>query len=457
MGFADAICRELETMRGRTGPRDVASIFFGGGTPSLMPVDAVGQILDRIGALWTCASDIEVTLEANPTSVEADRFRGYRASGVNRVSLGVQSLRDSDLKALGRLHDAAEARAAIALAQSCFPRMSFDIIYSRMGQSLSEWRVELAEVLALAGEHLSLYQLTIEPETPFAALHDAGKLVVPDNDLARDLFDLTQQMTSDAGLPAYEISNHAAPGAECRHNQVYWRCGDYVGAGPGAHGRITEDGVRMATATERNPEVWRKMVEQQGQGLIINESLDTEEVADEFLVMGLRLAEGIDPARYQTLSGRRFDPGRVSDLKNTRAHRRARQWSPCRHARRISCSERRRGRSCGGTSDRRDVRSAGSCAELTEDQLDSAALKAAGTGRNHPAGRWIDLQNCKPAIVQPIRPQSEQSICSGKSIAIGQNLGWKWLLRVPAGQSHGEPHGIKRQAGNPWRWSLIAA
>jgi putative oxygen-independent coproporphyrinogen III oxidase len=315
MGFADAICRELETMRGRTGPRDVASIFFGGGTPSLMPVDAVGQILDRIGALWTCASDIEVTLEANPTSVEADRFRGYRASGVNRVSLGVQSLRDSDLKALGRLHDAAEARAAIALAQSCFPRMSFDIIYSRMGQSLSEWRVELAEVLALAGEHLSLYQLTIEPETPFAALHDAGKLVVPDNDLARDLFDLTQQMTSDAGLPAYEISNHAAPGAECRHNQVYWRCGDYVGAGPGAHGRITEDGVRMATATERNPEVWRKMVEQQGQGLIINESLDTEEVADEFLVMGLRLAEGIDPARYQTLSGRRFDPGRVSDLK----------------------------------------------------------------------------------------------------------------------------------------------
>jgi putative oxygen-independent coproporphyrinogen III oxidase len=315
MGFADAICRELETLRGRTGPRDVDSIFFGGGTPSLMPDQAVAQILDRIGALWTCRSDVEVTLEANPTSVEAERFRGYRDAGVNRVSLGVQSLRDSDLQALGRLHSAQEAKQAIALAQGLFPRMSFDIIYARMGQSLADWRSELSEVLSLAGEHLSLYQLTIEPDTPFAALHDAGKLVVPDTDLARDLFDLTQEMTDRAGLPAYEISNHARPGAECRHNLVYWRCGDYVGVGPGAHGRITEDGVRIATATARNPEAWRKQVEQRGDGLTIDEPLDAEEIADEFLVMGLRLSEGIDPARYQVLAGRPFDPGRIADLK----------------------------------------------------------------------------------------------------------------------------------------------
>jgi putative oxygen-independent coproporphyrinogen III oxidase len=316
MGFANALCRELETMRARTGHRDVSSIFFGGGTPSLMPVEAVARILDTIGSLWTCGSDVEVTLEANPTSVEAERFRGYRTAGVNRVSLGVQALRNHDLEALGRLHSVDEAKAAIAIAQQTFPRMSFDIIYARMGQTLDNWRRELSEILDIAGEHLSLYQLTIEPDTPFARLHDDGKLVVPDADLARDLFDLTQQMTADAGLPAYEISNHARPGSECRHNLVYWRCGDYAGAGPGAHGRITESGIRYATATERNPELWRKQVEHSGHGLTTNDVLDDIEIADEFLVMGLRLQEGIDPRTFETLAGRPLDRAQIADLKD---------------------------------------------------------------------------------------------------------------------------------------------
>ena len=316
MGFADALCRELVAFRDRTGPRDVTSIFFGGGTPSLMPVEAVARVLDTIAGLWSCGPDVETTLEANPTSVEAERFRGYRAAGVNRVSLGVQALRDDGLRALGRLHGVDDARVAIALAQRCFPRMSFDIIYARMGQTLDDWRSELADVLEIAGEHLSLYQLTIEPDTPFASLHDAGKLVVPDADLARDLFDLTQEMTAAAGLPAYEISNHARPGAACRHNLVYWRCGDYAGVGPGAHGRSTEAGLRHATATEPHPETWRQQVERHGHGLTVDTVLDDIEIADEFLVMGLRLREGIDPRTFETLAGRRLDPGRMADLRD---------------------------------------------------------------------------------------------------------------------------------------------
>ncbi|MEM8876296.1 MAG: radical SAM family heme chaperone HemW [Pseudomonadota bacterium] len=316
MGFADALCRELAAFRDRTGPRDVTSIFFGGGTPSLMPVEAVARVIDTIGSLWSCDPHVETTLEANPTSVEAENFRGFRAAGVNRVSLGVQALRDDHLKALGRLHSVAEAKSAIELAQRCFPRMSFDVIYARMGQTIEDWRAELADVLAISGEHLSLYQLTIEPDTPFARMHDAGKLVVPDADLARDLFDLTQDMTAAAGLQAYEISNHARPGAESRHNLVYWRCGDYAGVGPGAHGRITESGSRYATATERDPEAWRSDVEDRGHGLTINDVLDDIEIADEFLVMGLRLREGIDPRTFETLTGRSLDPGRITDLQN---------------------------------------------------------------------------------------------------------------------------------------------
>jgi len=291
------------------------SIFFGGGTPSLMQPSTVQTILDSIAKHWGVAPGVEVTLEANPTSVEAARFRGYRAAGVNRVSLGVQALDDSALKELGRLHTAQEALDAVAVARSIFDRYSFDLIYARPQQSLDAWAAELKRAIAEAAEHLSLYQLTIEPDTPFFDLHKAGKLIVPDEDLARDLYDLTQTVCSKAGLPAYEISNHARPGAECRHNLVYWRGHDYAGVGPGAHGRLTVDGRRVATATEKRPEAWLMRVEETGTGFTVDEKLTSGEAADEYLLMGLRLAEGIDTARYSALSGRSLDPKRISILR----------------------------------------------------------------------------------------------------------------------------------------------
>ncbi|WP_322514943.1 radical SAM family heme chaperone HemW [Rhodopseudomonas palustris] len=313
--FARAFAREIETTAQRTGPRDVTSIFLGGGTPSLMQPSTVGAILDAIGKHWRVAPDVEVSLEANPTSVEATRFRGYRAAGVNRVSLGVQALDDASLKTLGRLHTAQEAMDAVAIARSAFDRYSFDLIYARPGQTPAMWEAELRRAIGEAAEHLSLYQLTIEAETPFFALHRAGKLQTPDESASRALYDVTQSVCAELGLPAYEISNHARPGAECKHNLVYWRGQEYAGIGPGAHGRLDIGGTRYAVATEKRPESWLMRVEASGHGVITDDRLNSEERADEFLLMGLRLAEGIDPRRYQALAGRSLDPSRIAVLR----------------------------------------------------------------------------------------------------------------------------------------------
>jgi len=312
--FAAAFAREIAATAARAPGRTVTSIFLGGGTPSLMEPKTVGAILDAIAARWPVAPDVEVTLEANPSSVEAERFRGYRAAGVNRLSLGVQALNDPDLRFLGRLHDVGEALAAIEMARASFPRLSFDLIYARPGQTPEAWRSELGQALERACDHLSLYQLTIEHGTPFYALRDAGKLVVPDDNAAADLYAVTQEVCDAAGLPAYEISNHAVPGAECRHNLAYWRYDEYAGIGPGAHGRLKLADGRHATAAEKMPEAWLEKVESWGDGLVVDDVLTAEEEGDELLLMGLRLAEGIDLDRYQRLTGRELDPARLSDL-----------------------------------------------------------------------------------------------------------------------------------------------
>ncbi|WP_136621805.1 MULTISPECIES: radical SAM family heme chaperone HemW [Mesorhizobium] len=313
--FASAFEAELATMRERTGPRDVTSIFLGGGTPSLMKPETVARVLDAVAKNWTAPDGIEVTLEANPSSVEAERFRGYRAAGVNRVSLGVQALNDKDLRFLGRLHNVDEALHAIGLAREIFPRLSFDLIYARPGQTPEAWASELEQAIGHAADHLSLYQLTIEEGTPFHALHAAKKFIIPDNDHAADLYALTQEITSGHGLPAYEISNHARPGAESRHNLTYWRYGEYVGVGPGAHGRFVENGRRTVTIAERMPETWANLVEAKGHGVTGGEILTRSEEADEFLLMGLRLAEGIDLSRYEAFSGRGLSSARLSMLQ----------------------------------------------------------------------------------------------------------------------------------------------
>jgi oxygen-independent coproporphyrinogen-3 oxidase len=314
-GFARAFAAEIAATAARVPGRTVSSIFFGGGTPSLMQPQTTAVVLDAIARHWTVAADAEVTLEANPTSVEAARFRGYRLAGVNRVSLGVQALDDLALAELGRLHSAREALDAVGVARATFERFSFDLIYARPGQTTHEWASELTRALAEASEHVSLYQLTIEPDTPFAALHAAGKLKTPADDLARALYDTTQEICAAHGLPAYEISNHARPGGECRHNLIYWRAHEYAGIGPGGHGRLDIDGARHATATEKRPEAWLMRVEGHGHGVVTDEVLTREETADEFLLMGLRLAEGIDPARYATLAGRPLDPQRIAALR----------------------------------------------------------------------------------------------------------------------------------------------
>lgn len=312
--FVEAYKAELAHRAGQTQGRAVSSIFFGGGSPSLMQPATVAAVLDAIARHWPVVPGAEVTLEANPTSVEAGRFRGYKAAGVNRVSLGVQALNDTDLKMLGRGHSAAEALRAVELAASIFERYSFDLIYARPGQTVAAWQQELAAAIARVRDHLSLYQLTIEYGTMFSRLRDAGKLILPDNDLARALWDVTQEVTSKAGLPAYEISNHARPGAESRHNLIYWRYGEYIGVGPGAHGRIATAKGRRAQATEPHPEMWLTVVESEGHALVEDELLSAGEQADEFLLMGLRLAEGIAPAEFEALSGRDLDPGRVASL-----------------------------------------------------------------------------------------------------------------------------------------------
>jgi len=314
--FAAAFAREMATMAARTGPRTVSSIFLGGGTPSLMQPETVGAILDAVATNWHVPAGIEVTLEANPSSVEADRFRGYRAAGVNRVSLGVQALNDPDLRFLGRLHNVAEALKAIGLARAIFPRMSFDLIYARPHQTPEAWAAELEEAIGYAADHLSLYQLTIEEGTPFHALHAAGKFAVPDPDHAAELYRVTQEVTQKRGLPAYEISNHARPGAESRHNLIYWRYGEYAGIGPGAHGRFVEQDRRIVTIAEKMPETWLNLVEAKGHGITGGERLTRSEEADEFLLMGLRLAEGIDVARYEALAGRPLASDRITILRD---------------------------------------------------------------------------------------------------------------------------------------------
>jgi putative oxygen-independent coproporphyrinogen III oxidase len=313
--FARAFAREIETTAARVPGRQVSSIFLGGGTPSLMRPETVGAVLDAIAKHWRLDDGVEVTLEANPTSVEAARFAGYRAAGVNRVSLGVQALDDASLKQLGRLHSVREALDAVAIARKAFERYSFDLIYARPDQTADMWAAELQLAIKEAAEHLSLYQLTIEEGTPFFGLYAAGKLKTPNEATARALYDVTQEVCAHHGLPAYEISNHARKGAECRHNLVYWRGEEYAGIGPGAHGRLDINGSRHATMAEKRPEAWLMRVEANGHGVITNDVLNSGERADEFLLMGLRLVEGIDPRRYAALAGRPLNPRRIALLR----------------------------------------------------------------------------------------------------------------------------------------------
>jgi putative oxygen-independent coproporphyrinogen III oxidase len=312
--FLAAFRREIAHWAALAPGRSIASVFFGGGTPSLMAPATAGAILDAIAVAWALEPGAEVTLEANPTSVEATRFRGYRAAGINRVSLGVQALNDPDLRRLGRTHTADEAIAAVKVAAESLERFSFDLIYARPDQTPAAWAAELKQAIGHAAEHLSLYQLTIEPGTWFERLQAAGKLVVPDHEAARALYDVTQEICEAHGLPSYEISNHARPGAESRHNLLYWRYGEYVGVGPGAHGRIVTGSGRIATVTEKHPETWLGLVERQGHGTVSDDLLGMEEEGDEFLLMGLRLREGVDASRYAALAGRPLDERRVRDL-----------------------------------------------------------------------------------------------------------------------------------------------
>ena len=293
-----AYVSELERVFQETGPRAVKSVFFGGGTPSLMDPSVVDGVLNKIAALWSMSNDVEITLEANPSSVEAERFAAYAFSGVNRVSLGIQALNEADLKRLGRLHSVEEALDALEVAKNAFSRVSFDLIYARQNQSLSDWEAELTGALALAGDHLSLYQLTIEPGTAFGSRFEAGGLRgLPSEDLSADMYELTQRLCADAGLPAYEVSNHAAAGNESRHNKVYWECGDYVGIGPGAHGRLTLNGTRFATETELAPFGWLKSVQADGSGETMRDVLSAEDHISELVLMGLRLNTGILKSR----------------------------------------------------------------------------------------------------------------------------------------------------------------
>ncbi|THD85660.1 coproporphyrinogen III oxidase [Aliigemmobacter aestuarii] len=315
--WQNAYLQEIDRIGGETGNRVLNTVYFGGGTPSLMEGRVVGAILERIGKTWTLANDIEITLEANPGSVEAARFADYRAAGVNRVSLGVQSLRDADLRRLGRLHDAAAARDALEIAKRTFDRVSFDLIYARQDQTLSDWEAELGEALQLAAGHLSLYQLTIESGTAFGDRLAAGKLRgLPDEDLSVDFFELTQSMTEAAGIPAYEVSNHAEPGNESRHNLIYWRSGDFAGIGPGAHGRLTLNGRRIATETARNPNAWLSTVMAGRSGDSLRETLDQSQILEEFLVMGLRTSEGLDVARLSSLCGKKDFSSDFKDLED---------------------------------------------------------------------------------------------------------------------------------------------
>ncbi len=300
-----AFLRDLDHWAERTGPRRLSSIFFGGGTPSMMPPDLVGAIIERAGEHWMFANDIEITLEANPTSADADRFAGFVDGGVNRFSVGLQALNDHDLKRLGRLHSVKEGRAAFEMARGLVDRVSCDLIYARQDQTVEEWRIELAEALEFVGDHLSLYQLTIEDGTAFGRRHAIGRLRgLPDEDLSIDLWNATQELCDSAGFVRYETSNHSRPGAESRHNLIYWRGGDWIGIGPGAHGRLSSTMERLATEAEPMPQAWLSLVETAGSGTALETVLPLREILDEQLLMGLRLREGIDLLRYREGGGR---------------------------------------------------------------------------------------------------------------------------------------------------------
>jgi len=312
--FADCLRAELAWEAARLGRRPLASIFLGGGTPSLMAPETVADLIADATRLFAPLPDIEITLEANPTSVEAGRFAAYRQAGVNRVSIGVQSLDGDALRSLGRQHSGDQAIAALELGRRIFPRVSFDLIYARPGQSESAWRAELRRALALASDHLSLYQLTIEPGTAFATLAARGELVLPDDDSAAALYDATGEEAAAFGLSAYEVSNYARPGAESRHNLAYWRYGDYAGIGPGAHGRVSVGGRLLATRRHRAPEPWADRVERQGHGTVEEQPVEPGERAREMLLMGLRLTEGIDEARFLARAGVSLDQAVDADI-----------------------------------------------------------------------------------------------------------------------------------------------
>jgi oxygen-independent coproporphyrinogen-3 oxidase len=302
--FRDALRRELAWEAERLGRRPLRSVFFGGGTPSLMEPETVGLLLEDARSLFDVQNDIEITLEANPTSIEISRMTALRDAGVNRISMGIQSLEPEPLAMLGRQHSVTQAIAALEIARGLFPRVSFDLIYARPGQGIAAWRAELRRALGLIADHLSLYQLTIEPGTKFEALHRRGEIVLPDDDLAAALYDATEEEAARFGLLPYEISNYAKPGAESRHNLQYWRYGDYAGIGPGAHGRVTLEGRLMATSRHRAPEPWADLVERTGHGMTREAELGSEETAREMLLMGLRLAEGVSEARFVARTGR---------------------------------------------------------------------------------------------------------------------------------------------------------
>ncbi|WP_418592601.1 radical SAM family heme chaperone HemW [Ponticoccus sp. (in: a-proteobacteria)] len=308
--WARALAAEVRRAAEETPGRVLTSIFFGGGTPSLMAPETVAAVIEAARTAWTFSNDIEITLEANPRSVEAAKFRGFREAGVNRVSLGVQSLREDDLRRLGRLHDVAEARKAVEVARTEFDRVSFDLIYARQGQGLDDWRSELREALEMAADHLSLYQLTIEPGTAFWDRAQVGRLRgLPGDDLAADMYELTQDLCGEAGMAAYEVSNHARPGAESRHNLIYWRQGDWVGVGPGAHGRLSIGGLRQGRVAHMAPGRWIAAAEA-GSGEESRETLSAADMAAEYLMMGLRISEPLDLVRL-----RRLDPAAAPEDK----------------------------------------------------------------------------------------------------------------------------------------------
>lgn len=310
-----AYLAEIDRVGAETSGRVLNTVFFGGGTPSLMDPELVGAMMDRIRATWPIANDWEVTLEANPGSVEAGRFAGYRDAGVNRISMGIQALDDAELRRLGRLHSVAEARKAFDIARRTFDRVSFDLIYARQDQTIEDWAAELRQALDMAVDHLSLYQLTIEDGTAFAdRLARGGLRGLPNEDLSARFYEVTQEVCDAAGVPAYEVSNHAQPGSESRHNLIYWRAGDYAGVGPGAHGRLTLDGQRLATTTPKAPGAWLSQVESTGNGEADREALSPADRALEYLMMSLRLTEGLSLDRYRTLAGIALNDSKINEL-----------------------------------------------------------------------------------------------------------------------------------------------